>query len=81
MITLNTSWINGNYVIEDCWSVSINSSLSFVCFEALPNSSVNDFTFQGDEADDVILQIFDIWNNGDMTQHEAVAQWANMMLH
>lgn len=81
MIETNFSWLNGKYVIEGCWSVTVQSSLSFVCFEALPEAPVHDFTFQGDEADYVLEEIFNIWNNGDMTQHKAIEQWANAMLY
>lgn len=76
---LNTSWLNGKYDIG-CWIVEVNSSLSFVSFEAKEDCQVCNFTFQGNDADDVIQQVFDLWYNNDILQSDAIEQWANMYL-
>lgn len=78
---LSNSWLNGKYVIDGCWTVTVNTSLSFISFEPVAGANVGEFTYQGDEGDDVINQIFEIWNSGVITQHEAVAKWANLYLY
>lgn len=77
---LNTSWFNGKYDIGD-WTVTVNTSQSFISFEAKPDSPCSDFTFQGDEADSVIQGVYEIWQMEDMTNGDAIAQWANLYLY
>ena len=74
----SNSWLNGAYRDVAGYEVCINSSLSFASFDSLHDDE--DFYFQGNEADDVIGEIADIWNKSDVTQNEAIAQWIRMHL-
>ena len=76
-ITLSPSWVNGNYIVNG-FQVTIKSHLSIARFRSLDND--DDYYFQGNEADDVINEIFDIWNKSDIPQDEAVGQWISMHL-
>ncbi len=52
--------------------------MSIARFDSI--ESEDDFYFQGREADDVINEIAEIWNNSDLTQDEAIALWMKMHL-
>lgn len=74
---LSPSWLNGNYIIYG-YQVTIKSHMSIARFDSI--DSEDDFYFQGNEADDVINEISDIWNKSDLTQDEAIGQWMTMHL-
>lgn len=74
---LSPSWINGNYIVAG-YQVTIKSNLSIARFYCLDTDE--DYYFQGNEADDVINEIADIWNKSDIPQDEAVAKWISMYL-
>lgn len=76
-ITLSPSWINGNYIVSG-FQVMIKSNLSIARFQSLTDDDC--YYFQGSEADEVINEIFQIWNNHELTQDEAVEQWISMHL-
>lgn len=76
-ISLSPSWINGNYIVYG-FQVTIKSNLSIARFRSI--SDDDDYYFQGSEADEVINEIFQIWNNHELTQDEAVEQWISMHL-
>lgn len=76
-----SSWLNGKYDIG-CWNVTVDGAHSFVNFEAKEEQPVSSFTFQGNEADDTIQQIHDIWVKSEaLTQQDAIEAWANMYLY
>lgn len=77
----HASWLNGCHVISD-WKVTINTSLSFVSFEPLPDKAVSEFNFQGDEADKVIDEMTQFWkSHEELTQWDVIEHWALMMLY
>lgn len=70
---LSSSWLNGEYVDIAGFRVCIDSSLSFASFE-----SYNDdicYTFQGNEADEIIGEMTAIWNESDLRQDEVIDKW------
>ena len=79
MNTLSPSWISGNYANIDGYEVSICTALSYASFENLHDENLSYF-FQGNEAEEVIEEILDIWSNSNIPQHEAISQWITMHL-
>ena len=77
--TLSTSWISGSYANICGFEVYIDSSLSYASFENLHDSN-NSYVFQGNEADDVISEIAEIWENDNLKQDEAIDKWIRMHL-
>lgn len=67
--TMNTSWLHGKY---PAINAEINTSLPYV--------SIRDWFFQGEEADNVINEIHQIWVNSNCTQEEAIKKWDNRYL-
>lgn len=76
-ITLSNSWISGSYANICGFEVYIDSSLSYASFENLHDSN-NSYVFQGNEADDVISEIAEIWENDNLKQDEAIDKWIRM---
>ena len=77
--TLSPSWISGSYANIAGYEVSICTALSYINFENLhdPDSS---YFFEGNEAEEVIEEITNIWSNADLKQDEAIGQWIRMHL-
>ncbi len=65
MNKLDSSWLDGHYG-ED---IEINTSLSYI--------AIGEFFAQGEEADSIIEEINDIYNNQDCTPEEAINLWAS----
>lgn len=76
---LSSSWLNGKYDNINGYNVEIDSSYSIASFEDV-NDPDSSYFFQGDEADTVIDEISAIYNQGDLKQDEAIAQWINLYL-
>lgn len=74
---LSETWLNGEYDNISGFKVTINTSLSFVCFEDV-NDEDNAYVSQGDEADNVIKEINTIYNTNNVTVEEAIAKYINM---
>ncbi len=74
-IQLNFSWLHGKYVIDN-QNVEINTSLPYISIEGYRI----DFFSQGENADEIIDEIRQIWISGDMTQSEAIQKWINAYL-
>ena len=68
-IELNETWLNGKYSNGE-----INTSLPFI---AVNNP---EFFAQGDDADSIISDIFEYWNNNDVTTEDAFNNWINSNL-
>jgi hypothetical protein len=66
---LNESWLHGKYAEINA---EINTSLPFV--------SIDEYFFQGEEANTVIQEIHNIWINGNLTVPEAITQYSNYYL-
>ena len=64
-IELNTSWLNGKYP-------QINAEIN-VNFEYV---AIGDYFWQGDEANNVIDEIHNIWTDGNMSVEEAIEHYA-----
>jgi hypothetical protein len=80
-ILLSPSWLNGKYEISG-YSVCIDSSLSFACFE---KNEQEYYSFQGDEGDKVIDEINAIFNDytsetDALTQEQAIEKWISINL-
>lgn len=75
--TLSPSWINGNYIVNG-YQVTINTNLSVARFQSIETD--DDYYFQGSEADDVINEIADIWENANLKQDESIDQWIRLHL-
>lgn len=75
---LSSSWLNGEYLDIAGFKVCINSSLSFAVFESLHDDI--SYVFSGSEADDVINDIENIWEQNELKQDEAIDQWIRMHL-
>lgn len=78
---LSPSWLNGKYNISG-YSVSIDNSLSFACFE---KDEQEYYVFQGDEGSQVIDDINVIYNtytNEDdaPTVEQAIEKWISINL-
>lgn len=59
---LNTTWIAGNYPEIN---TEINTSFGYV--------AINDYYWQGEEADEVMEKILQIWDNeGNISVEEAI---------
>lgn len=71
---LSSSWLNGQYYDICGFNVTIDSSISFACFESVSDSD-EVYDFQGSEADEVIVNIAEIWNNAELAQDDAIASW------
>lgn len=71
---LSSSWLNGQYYEICGFNVTIDSSISFACFESVFDSD-EVYDFQGCEADEVIEDITNIWNNAELAQDDAIASW------
>ena len=67
---LNETWLHGKYKNGE-----INTSLSYV--------AVNDpeWFFQGDDACNVIEEVYQYWLQGEATQEEAFDWWVNTYLY
>ena len=76
---LSPTWLNGKYKDVNGFNVEINTSLSYAYFENI-NDENEAYYFQGDEADNVIDEINDIYNRHNLTQSEAIARWINLYL-
>lgn len=61
----NETWLNGKYNNGE-----INTLFSYVAVNP-------DFFCQGQEADEIISEIHQIWINSDLTQEQAFNQWIN----
>lgn len=72
---LSPTFLDGKYNNLKGFKVEINSGLSFACFENKETEEC--YTFQGDEANNVINEINYIYNVGDCTQDEAISRWIN----
>lgn len=66
---LDRSWLHGKY--ENGYE--INTDIPYIAF-------CDDFFAQGDDADDIIDQVLDIWREGEVTVPEAMDSWAFMYL-
>lgn len=71
---LSSSWLNGQYYDICGFNVTIDSSISFASFEFVSDSD-EVYDFQGSEADEVIENIAEIWNNAELAQDDAIASW------
>lgn len=66
--TPDTSWIAGKYEIQG-EKAEINTAYSTV--------SIGDYFAQGEDADRVIKEIWEIWDrDGEITQDKAIEIWA-----
>lgn len=77
--TTSPSWISGSYANIAGYEVLICTALSYISIENLHDPDESYF-FDGQEADDVIEDITDIWSNADLKQDEAIEQWIRMHL-
>lgn len=66
---LDTSWLHGKYP-------DINAEIN----TRLPYVSIDDYFWQGEEADSVIDDIHSIWINDDLTVEDAIKRYANNYL-
>jgi len=67
VLEINETWLHGKYLNG---KAEINTYLPFVSF--------GEYFLQGDEADQAIKEIYGIWSIQDVTQEEALLQWANI---
>lgn len=72
---LNESWLNGKYVIDN-QNVEIDFSHSIFSVEGYRTI----FFAQGEDADNIISEIHQIWLNENLTQSEAIQIWINAYL-
>mgnify|MGYP004445421319 FL=1 len=77
--TLSSSWLSGSYADIAGFEVCINTALSYVSIDSLQIPEASYF-FQGNEAEEVIEEMFQIWSKSDLTQEEAIAQWISFYL-
>lgn len=78
--SFSSSWLTGEYPNIGGYRVSIDSARSFIAFEELQDSD-NSYVFQGDEAEQCLDEIMQIWNqNEEMSAEDAIAQWINWYL-
>lgn len=73
---LSPNWVNGKYKVNG-FDVVIDYNLSFACFE---KNEEECYTFQGDEANKVIEEIAEIYNNDKDEPTKAVEKWINTYL-
>jgi hypothetical protein len=66
-LQLNETWLSRKYLDG---KAEINTALPFVSF--------GEYFAQGDEADQAIKEIYSIWSIQDVTQEEALLQWASI---
>lgn len=67
--TPDQSWLHGVYP-------EINAEIN----TKLPYLSIDDFFCQGEDADNIINEIHQIWLKDECTQTEAISKWANSYL-
>lgn len=68
-ITLDTSWLAGRYNPFGQLEAEINTLLPYI--------GIGTFFAQGEDAEQVIYQIHEIWLSGDLTQEEALERWTS----
>ncbi len=75
MITLNETWLNGTFVVDN-HKVEINTSL--------PTFSVDgahyDFFAQGEDANNIVKKIHQHWVKYDDSVESSIAAWINAYL-
>lgn len=70
--TPDQSWLHGSGTTSAGSAYDINTKLTYV--------AIGDYFWQGEEADNIISEIHQIWLTSDMTTEEAVSQYENMYL-
>ncbi len=68
-LELNSSWLHGKYPEINA---EINTSLPYV--------AIDEYFWQGEEADNVINEIHTIWINNDISVQDAITQYSNYYL-
>lgn len=77
---LSETWLNGTYKnLCGEYTVEINTSYSFICFESNVSEEFT-YCFQGDEGDNVISEINQIYNSNNISVEEAINIWINLYL-
>jgi hypothetical protein len=71
------SWLHGKYKFNRDTSAEINTKLPYVAIETYENS----FFWQGEEADQVLTEIHNIWiSDGRRTTTSAIKKYINLYL-
>lgn len=81
-IELNETWLNGKYHLSGNFNEAseINTSLPYISIPKCSHSNMiisGDFFVQGDEAWNVISEIYIHWLKNDCTQSESLQTWIN----
>ena len=74
-----SSWLNGKYRCSNGCTVEINSNLPYIAVDDADGESM--FYAQGDEADDVLDELMQMWNSNDeWTQQQVIEHWVSLYL-
>ena len=79
MISINRSWLTGNYRDVAGYNVSIFSAFDTVSIEDPEDERVA-FFWDGTEGAEIIDTMTALWLTGNITQTDAVLQWMQMFL-
>lgn len=76
--TPDTSWLAGTWNEEGEQVSDVNAHYSINT--KLPYVAIGDWYWQGEEADNVINEVHQIWLKDDCSNIEALKKWENLML-